>query len=397
MKIILAPALCLAMVLPVYAGDTVDANNTVNISTDISPSITVVDPANKANASDAANTSNSVSSSNSVPVITNALTVDQATQAAINASSDLKNYSDSVDTNNESIDKLKEQFNTETDYSLVLNLAVQIMQAQTANVQTSNNANLAKEKLRISVMNLFASIINAQNALKLNDQGLDIQKRQLTIAKVKFNLGYISKLELDTQTNSYSQKLASRQTQQIAIDNAFISLNKLMGTSLNRQYNLILDVPAFQPFGDVNLSGAVDTALRTDPSIINQQGNVDVANYKIKMYDPDVSTQSLDDLNRSLGQAQRSLSDAQGNVSQKVVSAYNNIKNEEVQYKNAVLALDALNIQLPVTQKQLELGKITQLDLDQLLYQIAQQQETIRSLTVSHGINVIQFNEPATL
>ena len=408
---VLAFILSIAMIAPVCApvyadanDGTVDANNTVSISTDITPSITSPNTSGNTTAAgtvDAYNTNtnmaDSVNSSFNASVIIDTLTVDQAAQYAINASSTISGYSDTAATNNENIDSLKDQFNTATDYGTVLSLAVQIMQAQTKTIQNSNNANLARDQLRYSIMNLFASIISAQNSLTLLDQSLDIQQKQLKIAKVKYNLGYMSKLDMDTQTNTYNQKVASRQTQQIAIDNAFISLNKSMGTTLNKQYNLILDVGEYKPVGDINLSGAVASAIANDPSVVNQQGNVDVANYQIQMYDPDVSASSLDDLNRSLNSTQRTLSDTQSNVAQKVISAYNNIKNEEVSYSNAVLALEALNIQLPITQKQLELGKKTQLDLDQLQYQIAQQQETIRSLAVTHAINVMQFNEPATL
>ena len=410
-KSVLAIVLSLAMVMPVYApvyaDDTASGENTVNISTDIQPSITSpdvtagTDNTNSTDTTDETVTSNTavnpVDALNNDGVLIATLTVDQATQNAINASSSLQGYDDTVASNNENLDSLKDQFNTATDYSSVLSLAVQVMQAETANIQTNNNANLARDSLKFSVMNLFASIISAQNALTLADQSLAIQQKQLAIARVKYSLGYMSKLDMDTQTSSYNQKVTSRQTQEIAIQNAFISLNKLMGTTLNRQYNLVLDLGPYQPIGDVNLAGAVDTAQRTDPSVINQQGNVDVAKYKIQMYDPDVSTSSLDDLNRSLVSAQRSLSDTYASVAQKVTNAYNTIKNEEVSYDNAVSALNDLNIQLPVTQKQLELGKITQLDLDQLNYQIAQQQETIRSLSVSHAINVLQFNEPGTL
>jgi len=372
------------MAVPVYALDTSNASNTVNISTDINPAISAVNTANEGVMTDAD------------AAATETLTVDQATRAAINASSDLKNYSDNAASNNDSLDILKDEFNTVTDYGTVLNLAVQIMQTQVANIQTDNNANLATDKLRISVMNLFATIISAQKSLELTDQSLSIQKRQLDIAKVKYSEGYISRLDMDTQTNSYSQNLASRETQSINISNAFISLNKLMGYSLNRQYNLILDFE-YEPIGNVNLSGAVDTAIRADPGVINQQGNVNVAQYQIQMYDSDVSSQSLDSLNRSLEQAQRNLSDTQSGVAQKVTNAYNSIKNQEIQYGNAVLALDSLYNQVPLKIKQVELGKTTQLDLDQLYLQIAQQQETIRDLTVSHTINVIQFQEPATL
>jgi len=324
------------------------------------------------------------------------LTVEQAAQAAINASSELKNLDDSETANNENLDTMKDDFYTETDYAKVLSLAVKIMQAEAQNTQTSNNRNLAIDNLRISVMNLFASIINAQNSLKLTDQSLSIQKRQLDIAKVKYSLGYISKLDMDTQTNNYNQKLASRETQNIAITNAFASLNKLMGYSYNKQYDLILGL-SYAPLGEINLPGAIDSAVRQDPSVFNQQGNIDVAQYKIEMYDPLVSTDTEESLNRNLDQAQRGMYDAKRNIEQKVINAYNNIKNQEIEYNNAVLALEALNQQIPIKIKQFELGKVTKLDLDQLYYQVAQQEEKIRSLGVSHAINVLQFKNPATL
>jgi outer membrane protein TolC len=325
------------------------------------------------------------------------LTVDQAVEAAIAASNDLKNYDDSMISNNESLDTLKEQFQLETDYSRALSLAVQIMQLETQNSQANNNAGLARDKLRISVMNMFASIISAQNALKLTDQTLSIQKRQLDVTKVKYSLGYVSKIDYDTQTNSYNQKLISRETQNIAIQNAFVSLNRLLGYSLTRQYEVVLDPQAYTPMGDVNLAGAVSSAVSNDISTINQQGNVDVAEYKQEMYDSDASTDTRESVERNLSQAERNLYETQRSVEQKVVSAYNNIKNQEIQYENARLALEALNLQLPLKVKQAELGKITKLELDQIYYQIAQQEETIRSLTVSHAINVMQFNNPGTL
>ena len=328
--------------------------------------------------------------------ITESLTVDQATNAAIAASNELRNLEDTVVSNNETLEKLKEQFQTEWDYSRVLSLAVQIMQLETQNSQANNNSGLARDKLRISVMNLFSSIINAQNALKLTDQSLDIQKRKLDIAKVKYNLGYISKLDYETQANSYKQKQAARETQSIAIDNAFISLNKILGYSLTKKYNLILDL-SYKPLGDINLPGAVNSALRSDPSAVNQQGNVNVAEYKKEMYDPDVSTDTEESLKRNINQAERSMYDTERGIQQKVISAYNDIKDLEIKYDNAILELEALNLKLPLLKKQAELGKITKIQLDEHNYQIAQQQETIRSLAYSHAIKVLQFNNPGTL
>ena len=333
----------------------------------------------------------------SAPVITESLTVDQATDAAIAASNELRNLEDTVVTNNETLENLKDQFQTEWDYSKVLSLAVQIMQLETKNSQANNNSGLARDNLRISVMNLFSSIINAQNALKLTDQSLDIQKRKLDIAKVKHEIGYLSKLDYDILANSYKQKQAARETQSIAIDNAFISLNKIMGYTLTKKYNLILNLSYKPVAGNINLAGAVNSALRNDPSAVNQQANVNVAEYKKEMYDPDVSTDTEESLKRDINQAERSMYETERGIEQKVINAYNDIKEQEIKYDNAVLELEALKLKLPLLLKKVELGKITKLELDELYYQIAQQEETIRSLAYSHEIRVLQFNNPGTL
>jgi hypothetical protein len=324
------------------------------------------------------------------------LTVDQAVEAAIRANNDLKNMEDTMATNSENLDKLKENFRDEWDYGTILSMAVQIMELETRNNQVNNNSNLSKEKLRISVMNLFSSIIGAQNALQLTDESLAIEKRKLDIAKVRHDLGFISKLEYDTQANTLRQRRTSRNTHSIAIDNAYVSLNKLLGYSLTRKHVLVLDV-TYEPLGDINLTAAINNAVARDPNLINQQGNVDVAEYKREMFDSETSKDTEEVLDRGISQAERTVYDTRRGIEQKIINAYNSINENEIKHNNAVLELEALNMQLPVRTKMLELGRITRLELDQLHFQITQQKETIRSLESSLAIDIIQFRNPWTL
>ena len=328
--------------------------------------------------------------------ITERLTVDQAVSSAINASTDLRNLEDSVEDNNEALDRLREQSRIEGDYARLLNLLVQIMQLETANAQMNNNSTVARERLRISVMNLFAAIIQAENGLTLTDESLGLEQRLLDIARVRFELGHISRLDFDTQVNNHNQRRASRDLNRIAIDNAYISLNQMMGRSLTLRYNLILDV-TYEPLGDINLMGAINTAIARDPGMANQQGNVNVAEYRITRHDSDYSADTRESLDRNLSQAERGLYDTRRGIEQRMLTAYNSIRENEVLYNNAVLELEALRMQLPVQTRMHELGRIRRIDLDQLRFRIAQQEETVRSLGVSLAIDIIQFRNPATL
>jgi outer membrane protein TolC len=331
------------------------------------------------------------------PQTVEALTVDQAVQAAISANNELKNLGDNYTISDEKLADTKQQYREASEFNELITLSTQIMQAEAALSQNNQSVIVTQEKLRMSIMNFFATVISAENALAIYDQSLAMQKKQLDIAKVKNSLGLMSSVDYQSQVNTYNQKTASRESQTLAINNAFVSLNKTMGVSLNKKYTLMLNLQ-YQPLGDVNLTGITATAMATDPSVVTQQSNVDVAKYKLDHFDPTVNTQDTETtLQLNLDMAERTLYETQRAAELKVMNAYNKIKEQEVQYSNATLALEALMNQLPVKQTQLELGKITQLDLDSFQAQITQQQESLRSLIVSHEINVLEFKNPSTL
>jgi hypothetical protein len=169
-----------------------------------------------------------------------------------------------------------------------------------------------------------------------------------------------------------------------------------MGRSLTLRYDLVLDV-RYEPLGDINLMGAINTAIARDPNMANQRGNVDVAEYRITRYESEYSMDTRESLDRNLGQAQRALYDTRRGIEQRMLTAYNSIRENEVLYNNAVLELEALRMQLPVQTRMHELGRIRRIDLDQLIFRIAQQEENVRSRGVSLAIDIIQFRNPATL
>ncbi|MDR1914869.1 MAG: TolC family protein [Clostridiales bacterium] len=332
----------------------------------------------------------------SISVELETLTVDQALKWAIDASAELRNLESNITNNEKKLDQIKEQFYVEQDYATVLDLAVQMMQLEQQESLSNGNIGVAKESLRISVMNLFASIIDAQQALALTDQNLSIMERELLISKVKHSLGYISKVEYTTQENNMKKSKSSRESQNLAITNAFVSLNKLMGTSLSKQYRLSLDF-TYEPIKN-GLQAYVSAGVLADTSVASQQVNVEVAEYELELNDPFLhGEEAEEDKEQSVTNASRDLYDTERTAEQKVVNAYNKIMDQEISYNNARLELDDLLLQKPVKEKQYELGKLTKLELDKFYYKIAQQEESIRKLTISHAIAIQQIDNPETL
>ncbi len=323
------------------------------------------------------------------------LTVDEAVGQALSNSSDYKKTFETTELNRMNIESLQKRFSESTNVDTRINLATQILEAEAKSALTSGTVEQLTETLKLSITKFFSSIISAEKSLVLYDIDLDNSKRQLVISKTKNGLGLMSDVDYAKEKQSLTQKENNRASKELAIDNAYIALNKLMGASPGTRYKVELNF-TYKPLGDVSLDSTAYQAMYASTNIKTLQANLDTAQRKYNINTSKNADEILT-LEINLQQATRALSDAQTSISDKVLSLYNTIIDQETQYKSAVLQLETLKNQLEVKKTQLDLGKLTQLDYDTALYQIKQQEETIRSLVYSHEINVFQFNNPFSL
>ncbi|MCL2462133.1 MAG: TolC family protein [Defluviitaleaceae bacterium] len=330
--------------------------------------------------------------------VTKTLTIDDAVKAAINTSSSLQSYNDSIPVTNKKISDLYTSLLDATDLDTSNSVQAQIWQAESSRDAADANAVVTKQQLTLQVWNAFESVASAQNSLTLTDQSLDIQKRQLDISKLKLKLGMMSQNDYNSAESSYNKAVADRATKVTAIDTAFASLNKLMGTSLSTRWNLDFTVD-YAPMKAVNLTADIQAACDASPTVKSDTTAVKIAQFQIDTFDPyaDTQAQSLDQLNATLNSDKRSLDDAKTSIEQKVTSAYTSIIQQESGYASLQAALGGLQTQLNVAQVQLKLGMTTQLNVDNINLQIAQQEESIRSAAVTHAIAVMQYGWPNTL
>jgi outer membrane protein TolC len=325
------------------------------------------------------------------------LTVDTALSWAVSNSSDLRNLTSNVDDLDKSIDQMEDALDYTSDYAEVLKLAINIMESEQQILLIGGNERATKEGLRIAIIQLFASIVAAENGLVLYDQNLELMEREMKISDVKYSLGMVSKLEHTTAENNLKKSRANRETQNAAINEAYASLNKMLNRSFVKYWDLELDLPKYTEVANKasSYSGYAETI---NTKIKQKQSALDVAEYKLKMYDSAVNTEEeKEDLETAVENAELDLYDARRDLEKNIQSSYNDIKDIETRHSTALLALEDLENQMPVKQKQFEIGQITRLELDKLIYQIAAQKETIRSLEVDHEIAVIKINNPVSL
>ena len=174
------------------------------------------------------------------------LTVDDAVTKAIANSNTIKTLKESKELAEDSQDDLTFAFSYTQDYATNLSLTVQMKRLQVALQQYDENTELAKQTIDYSVRSIFYGIREAENGIKLYEQSMKVQADQLKIAEVSLKLGQMSQSDYDAKVKDYKLAESNKETLQTSIDNAFTTLNQLMGTNANQTYNVIFDDVSYE-------------------------------------------------------------------------------------------------------------------------------------------------------
>lgn len=321
------------------------------------------------------------------------LTVDEAVKKATSYSRTLKNIDENTMLNDQSIDSAQSDLRLATEAEEGLNLAVKLKELNFKNSNYKATAEIEKESIKLSVISFFADVINAEKELELYNKSLEISEKELEISKTKLELGLLSQSDYDSQKISYNKELAQRDAKKVSIDNAYISLNKVMGTDLNNRYNLSLDLD-YNELSDANLDLSVNRAVSSLQSVVEKENSLEIAKYELETHNALVGSETYESKQVKVSQASRELSDAKTSAKEQVINAYNEILTAETSYKANLAELEKMKNELEVNKVKYELGKITELEIKKAEYEIEQMESSIQSQIYKHEILVMKFNNP---
>ena len=321
------------------------------------------------------------------------LTVDEALSMAISHSSTLKSLYEQNEINELSADDTRTSLVNSSEYVDVTNLNVELKNLMNNIKNYGTNVEIEKEKIRLNIIELFASIINAEDAIDLYEDEIELNERELKIAEVKNSLGLLSQTEYNGLITENESVKSSKQSLESALDEAYSSLNQILGQDIDTKYTVELDVE-YEPLGDVDLSYAITKASTSSHSIKELEEAAEIAGYQLDVYSVEYSGGYKESAQNNYAQAIRELTDAKTQMEASVKSLYNSIISAETTYNNNLASLEQQKQELEVKKVQLELGKITQLEYDQAEYQIRQLENTIKQSVYSHYVDLCKFNNP---
>ena len=333
------------------------------------------------------------------------LTVAKAAQKAISNNNTIKNAEDNNSLSDENLRKAYDSLYSAKTNDALLNAEVNIMTQEMSRSLAIENIQSQKENVEYNIMKYFNSIINAEKNLELFEASLALDKKKLEIAKVRLELGKISQTDFETLQNTYDKNLKSKQTYQASIDKAYRALNNDMGAKPETRYTLILDLE-YKEIGNVNLISHTEKFVQESLNVKQVENSLKTAEFRMDnysdSYDPQTGAipdpyNAYDQLVVSYNQAYRSLTDTKNTVSENINSTYNSLKEAENSIETKEGDIKSLYKEYEILKIKFEMGKVTRLDLDEKLYSIQNQEESLRQAMNSHTLTKISFSSPNLL
>jgi len=334
------------------------------------------------------------------------LTLDQARNRAIQNSTTLRNLQENRVITDAEEQRAREGFATGafgfnmTEFVTLQSDLMRIRAQRAADIQ---NADIKRDTLGLIVAHQFASILMAENELRLFDENMALLTREMEILKTRIDLGLASELELTFAQLNMDRLGQDRKSLELALAQAHVELNRIIGTPEDRVHQLIFDIK-FEELNVVNLPGHISHQTNNNAALVQARAESDAARFQLDNhttpFDPQTGmvipgTASRREYQIHFTMATRDARQTRLSIEDHIINTYHRIRNMEISINNLYLQLDTLHYRLSLLEVELGLGQITPLEIDKINLEILNLEENIRRQEVNHSLLTIEFWNPA--
>lgn len=336
-----------------------------------------------------------------------ALTLDTALTKALKHDYSLRNLADS----NELMQKNKEDIWDSygwsslptNDYKVWVSDAMYAyyagMQAIESGMESSKyTKELLNQGKELAVKNAFASIVQDEASLALLQESNVVTKEIFEQGKVKYNLGLISKFDLDALERALEQADIKEDQMIKSIDQAYMELNNVMGEDSEKRYRLIYKVE-YEPYElKGTLEQYINNHLNKDYTVLLAEQAVVDAKFTMNVVGDSSNTTSASNKNENAHSAAlRTLKSTKENKELAIRNAYSQMQQLEASYVNAQATLADAEATYAKVQTNFLAGNVTQLTLDQAKLGVTKAENAITELEYSHDMQIYMFEHTSTL
>ena len=329
------------------------------------------------------------------------LTREEAVRLATENSIELKKLSLEVDSNREQEQKTDDAYFRNPTAAAFVDYETNKMQNSLARALTEQNITKQRDMIGFLVSQYFISIMQAETSYRQFEESLVLEEKEFQITEVKRKLGMISEVDYMNKKAAYEKNIASKVSYQESIDNAYRTLNRLVGAELDTKYNLTYNV-TYSELGEFDLDSHIAKVKQNDRTLQTLETNIQRTRYSLEQYnmanhnpatgeitEGRVSQESLRrDLDSySLQKAERNKA-----IEDTFIAKHDAILVQERQYEEKLIELENMKKQLAIREVQLELGRLTELEVENYKFSILRLENEIQKLVYDHRMNIIEFS-----
>ena len=263
--------------------------------------------------------------------------------------------------------------------------------------QNSYGEAVTKLGLEAGVKNYFITILSQEDNLELMKKNMELQQKLYKQGKTKYQLGLISKFDLDkleTETNNLADSITLVES---ALEQIYTQFNSLLGESPEKRFQLVYDV-SYEPFTlNQTMDQYINGKINASNTLKILELNVESAKFK-KNYLPESSTGSeANQNNLSYDQAKRSLKTSKDDFALAIRNGYNAILQKETEYATAQAALKQAEADYHKAEVNYQAGNITALTLEQAQMGVDKAKNEIQQVVYDHDLAIFNFQTPDLL
>lgn len=251
----------------------------------------------------------------------------------------------------------------------------------------------AQEAVIYNTCSNYWDLVNAQQKLKIAKMGLDKVSQDLQKARISFQVGVASKIELTNAETQLKSSQASYASAQNNLDTAYSVFNKSIGLWSEDRPILTEDLE-FKPLKITDLSAEITSRIEQNPNIWYAET---AANMMKSLEEQGLNVGSgIPGDARQAGVQQTLLDVATGKqtAEQAVESLYYKIRSLEENYAAAQQGLLLLEDNLKVQQIKTDIGMGTKNELLAVELEIASARQALAELNYQHHLAILAFEKP---
>lgn len=343
----------------------------------------------------------------SIPVFAHSLTLNRATQMAIQNSNALRNLEDSPALSQVEEERIQTQLNIInaegfTTHAFVENRA-NFMRLQAQRTAARENTRALREGMEYLALSHFANILTVQGELAVLDERINVLNKEIEIIELRLSLGLAGQNEYTVAGLNLSRQINERQNLYLALKTAHRELNRLIGTPLDRVHQIVFHMN-YQEFNHTNITGHINTQIAGNPDVRLARALANASLFQLNNFFPPVNPhtghfipggETRTEARLRFAMDARNIRETRHSLEDFMLDTYTSIRNLENAVSASQITLDNLLEQKRLLEERINLGQAAATELIGFDLEILILQEDIRRNQMEHKILVMLFLNPS--